>query len=206
MLSLLFLIVFCVRSPAQASDHAEESAEKLSLTPFHFGADASIKPGFAAHAIFGWLPFKHFGFNTCGRTAYEEEGLYYEARVGPTLRFGKHGAFVAAPSFGFEQTEELLSLRTGAMLAFTEHDFETVATFEYGGATGFWYSTILNGWLSISDKSDFGAGAYAQGDEGFGPWFGGRFKHLSLWLAPVALFEDEQLTPGLVVGLELAHH
>ena len=207
------LIPFLLETAAYAEDPEDDKhKERLSPTPFHLGADVSVKPGFAAHAIAGWLPWRHYGLNVCGRTAYEqEEGLYYEARGGPTFRFGKHGAWVVAPSFGFEHiqaehAEEPWSWRTGTMLAYTQHDFETVGVLEFGGATGLWYSMVLNGWIDISGQAAFGAGAYAQGDEGFGPWLGGRLGHLSLGLAPVVKFEDEELKPGLVALVELARH
>lgn len=209
MLPVFVLFSALVEPVAWSEDHEPNDAEKPSPTPFHLGADASIKPGFAAHAIAGWIPLKHFGFNVCGRTAYEdEEGFYYEARGGPTFRFGRHGAWVVAPSFGFEHVDpehetEPWSWRSGAMVAYTEHAFEAVGVVEYGGATGPWYSTTVNGWLHA-----LGLGAYVQRDEGVGPWIGLRVRHAySFWVAPVVQVpEDGQVGPGAVIGFEIVRH
>jgi len=177
-----------------ASEHEAEHADHVS---FLLGADGAVlipetEIEAAAHARLD-VPIVHsMSFALAGRVTSHD--TYGEIYAGPAFHYSR---LTFAPSIGLETAE--FPLRVAGSLGWTQEHFESLLVVEYGGS-GYWYSVLMNGWMR-----SFGIGAFAQCNDGLGPWVGLRLHPLEFWTAALVYNAEDTTKHGMVLGLHWSH-
>lgn len=188
-------MLFHLSAIALASEHHEGDAERVSLT---LGADGAIltpEPELeaAAHMRLGVPIVPMISFDLAGRVTTSHEA-YGEIYAGPAFHYAR---LTFAPSIGLETADT--PLRVAGLLSWSDEHFESAFVLEYGGS-GYWYSGLVNGWVQ-----SFGFGAFAQCNDGLGPWVGLRLHPIELWTAALLYNAEDSAKHGMVLGLHWSH-